>query len=152
MARVTAWPAMHSQRIRIRERSRCPRRGGRIASPCLAAATALPRRPLTAIASPIAAMAAPTPIPTLERPMIAQLRPIALCLVAAALALGIASCAQKDAVGGPFQLVDQDGRKVDQSILKGKWTAVFFGYTYCPDVCPATLQTLGSAQERLGPK
>src|SRR5262249_17004505 len=36
-------------------------------------------------------------------------------------------------VGGPFQLVDQDGRRVDQTILKGKWTAVFFGYTYCPE-------------------
>jgi len=54
------------------------------------------------------------------------------------------------AVGGPFQLVDQDGRTVDQSILQGRWTAMFFGYTYCPDVCPATLSALKVVKERLG--
>jgi protein SCO1/2 len=56
------------------------------------------------------------------------------------------------AVGGPFQLIDQNGRLVDQHALDGKWTAVFFGYTYCPDVCPTTLTTLGRAQALLGPK
>jgi protein SCO1/2 len=56
------------------------------------------------------------------------------------------------AVGGPFQLVDQDGRAVDQSLLQGKWSAVFFGYTYCPDVCPTTLQALAQAQTLLGDK
>ena len=55
-------------------------------------------------------------------------------------------------VGGPFQLVDQDGRSVDQSILKGKWTAVFFGFTYCPDICPTTLQTLAAAEQEMGAK
>lgn len=53
-------------------------------------------------------------------------------------------------VGGPFRLVDQDGRAVDESILKGRWTAVFFGYTFCPDVCPATLQSLAAARAALG--
>lgn len=53
-------------------------------------------------------------------------------------------------IGGPFQLVDQDGRRVDQAMLKGKWTAVFFGFTYCPDICPTTLQTLGAATGLLG--
>lgn len=55
-------------------------------------------------------------------------------------------------VGGPFKLVDQDGKPVDEKILKGKWTAVFFGFTYCPDVCPTTMQVLASAQQQLGPK
>jgi protein SCO1/2 len=55
-------------------------------------------------------------------------------------------------IGGPFQLVDQNGRAVDQAILKGKWSAVFFGYTYCPDVCPTTLQTLATAEQGLGPQ
>ncbi len=55
-------------------------------------------------------------------------------------------------LGGPFRMVDQDGRAVDQSILNGRWSAVFFGYTYCPDVCPATLQALGQASKRLGDK
>lgn len=55
-------------------------------------------------------------------------------------------------VGGPFQLVDQDGKAVDQTVLDGKWNAVFFGYTYCPDVCPLTLTTLASAQKQMGPR
>ncbi len=55
-------------------------------------------------------------------------------------------------VGGDFHMIDQDGRPVDQSILNGRWSAVFFGYTYCPDVCPATLQALGQAARRLGAK
>jgi protein SCO1/2 len=57
---------------------------------------------------------------------------------------------QTAAVGGPFQLVDQTGRTVDQSVLKGKWSAVFFGYTDCPDVCPTTLFSLGQAEKLLG--
>ena len=55
-------------------------------------------------------------------------------------------------VGGPFQLVDQNGKPVDEKILKGKWSAVFFGFTYCPDVCQTTMQVLGAAQQQLGPK
>jgi protein SCO1/2 len=57
-----------------------------------------------------------------------------------------------DVVGGPFQLVDQNGRQVDQTALKGKWSVVFFGYTYCPDVCPTTMQALRTAVDQLGPK
>ena len=52
-------------------------------------------------------------------------------------------------IGGPFHLIDQDGRPADQHILDGKWSAVFFGYTYCPDTCPATLQALGAAARQL---
>ncbi len=55
-------------------------------------------------------------------------------------------------VGGPFQLVDQIGKPVDESILKGKWSVVFFGFTYCPDVCPGTLQALTAATDQLGSK
>jgi protein SCO1/2 len=54
-------------------------------------------------------------------------------------------------IGGAFQLVDHNGKPADESILTGKWSAVFFGYTYCPDVCPATLQALGQAAMRLTP-
>jgi len=53
-------------------------------------------------------------------------------------------------VGGPFQLVDQNGQAVDQTLLDGKWTLVFFGFTYCPDFCPTTLAALASVQQRLG--
>ena len=55
-------------------------------------------------------------------------------------------------VGGPFQLVDHDGRPVDQTMLDGKWSLVFFGFTYCPDYCPTTLQALDATRERLGDK
>ena len=54
------------------------------------------------------------------------------------------------AVGGPFQLVDQNGRAVDQTILNGKWSLVFFGFTYCPDYCPTTLATLAAVEHELG--
>lgn len=54
--------------------------------------------------------------------------------------------------GQPFTLVDQNGRPVTQDILKGKWTAVFFGYTWCPDFCPLSLQALAKVQKELGPK
>jgi protein SCO1/2 len=55
-------------------------------------------------------------------------------------------------VGGSFQLVDQNGRSVDQSMLQGRWSAVFFGFTHCPDFCPATLQALKAAEDELGRK
>lgn len=55
-------------------------------------------------------------------------------------------------VGGPFRLVDQDARPVDETLLRGRWSAIFFGYTYCPDVCPATLTALKVVKDRLGPK
>jgi len=53
-------------------------------------------------------------------------------------------------IGGPFKMVDQNGRPVDERVLLGKWSAVFFGYTYCPDTCPATLSALAATQARLG--
>jgi protein SCO1/2 len=59
---------------------------------------------------------------------------------------------QTAAVGGPFQLVDQTGRSVDEDVLKGKWSAVFFGFTHCPDICPTTLFELGEVEKQLGPQ
>jgi protein SCO1 len=82
-------------------------------------------------------------------------------LLAAAPGLALSACAPRAASsaqaqgaepGGPFALVNQDGRAVDQSVLKGKWSVVFFGYTFCPDYCPTTLTTLGNAMDQLGPK
>ncbi len=54
------------------------------------------------------------------------------------------------AIGGPFHLTSQSGTQVDERILKGKWTAVYFGYTSCPDVCPTTLTNLAQAIDALG--
>ena len=55
-------------------------------------------------------------------------------------------------VGGDFKLVNQDGRPVDQTMLNGKWSLVFFGFTYCPEFCPTTLAELAAVQQRLGDK
>jgi len=59
---------------------------------------------------------------------------------------------QTAAVGGPFQLTDTNGRTVDQSVLEGKWSVVFFGFTHCPDICPTTLFELGQVEPLLGAK
>jgi len=53
-------------------------------------------------------------------------------------------------VGGPFQLVNQDGQAVDQTMLNGKWSLVFFGFTYCPDFCPTTLTALEATKQQMG--
>lgn len=50
-----------------------------------------------------------------------------------------------DVVGGPFQLTAQDGRTLTEKDFAGKKALVFFGYTYCPDICPITLFNLGKA-------
>jgi protein SCO1/2 len=91
--------------------------------------------------------------------MIRRLAWLGLALaVVAAIAIGLVAYRPKGgpdagqvAIGGPFQLVDQAGAPVDQHVLDGKWSAVFFGYTYCPDVCPTTLTALGRAVDALGP-
>ena len=57
-----------------------------------------------------------------------------------------------DGPGGPFQLVDQNGAPTTEAALKGHWSVVFFGYTYCPDICPGTLQNLTLVKDRLGAK
>ena len=55
------------------------------------------------------------------------------------------------AVGGPFALVDTGGRTVTEATYRGRWMLVYFGYTFCPDVCPTELQTMANALDALGP-
>jgi cytochrome oxidase Cu insertion factor (SCO1/SenC/PrrC family) len=55
-------------------------------------------------------------------------------------------------VGGPFSLTDQDGRKVTDKDFRGHYMLVFFGYTYCPDLCPTELQVMSAALDNLGAK
>jgi protein SCO1/2 len=52
-------------------------------------------------------------------------------------------------IGGPFQLTDQDGKAFGDTALAGKYRIMYFGYTYCPDVCPTTAQTIGAAMRKL---
>jgi protein SCO1/2 len=54
-------------------------------------------------------------------------------------------------IGGPFTLVDQTGKTVTDQDFRGKFMLVFFGYTFCPDVCPTELNTIGAAMDKLGP-
>jgi protein SCO1 len=51
-------------------------------------------------------------------------------------------------IGAPFTLTDQDGKKVRWEDFKGKYRLVYFGYTYCPDVCPVDLQRIMQAFAR----
>lgn len=55
------------------------------------------------------------------------------------------------AIGGPFTLVDTDNRPVTERSLLGRPTAIFFGFTFCPEVCPTTLTELTAALKALGP-
>jgi len=52
-------------------------------------------------------------------------------------------------IGGPFQLIDQDGKAITDKAFAGKYRIMYFGYTYCPDVCPTTAQTIGAAMRLL---
>ncbi|WP_237477999.1 SCO family protein [Lichenibacterium dinghuense] len=54
-------------------------------------------------------------------------------------------------IGGPFALVDGDGRPVTEASFAGEPTLVFFGYTHCPDVCPTTLDAISQTLTALGP-
>jgi protein SCO1/2 len=55
-------------------------------------------------------------------------------------------------IGGPFTLTDQDGKRRTQADLRGRFLLIYFGYSFCPDVCPTTLAEMGAALDRLGPK
>lgn len=54
-------------------------------------------------------------------------------------------------IGGPFQLVDTNGQPVTDKSLLGKPTAIFFGFTYCPEVCPTTMAEMTAWLKALGP-
>jgi protein SCO1 len=54
-------------------------------------------------------------------------------------------------IGGPFKLIDQDGRTVTDQDLKGRPFLVFFGFTHCPDICPSALFEISQIMRALGP-
>jgi cytochrome oxidase Cu insertion factor (SCO1/SenC/PrrC family) len=55
-------------------------------------------------------------------------------------------------VGGPFVLQDGNGKQVTDRDFRGKYMLVYFGYTFCPDVCPTTLNEVSEALDHLGAK
>jgi protein SCO1 len=65
---------------------------------------------------------------------------------------GAAGTALAGVIGGPFQLLDQNGKTVTDADLKGKWSLIYFGYTHCPDACPTSLNEIAIALSELGPK
>jgi protein SCO1 len=55
-------------------------------------------------------------------------------------------------LGGPFTLTDQNGMQRSDTDFRGKYMLIFFGYTYCPDVCPTTLAVMSAALDMMGPR
>ena len=56
----------------------------------------------------------------------------------------------KARVGGPFTLINQDGETVSEETFRGKYMLIYFGFTFCPDVCPTELGVMSAALDRLG--
>jgi cytochrome oxidase Cu insertion factor (SCO1/SenC/PrrC family) len=55
-------------------------------------------------------------------------------------------------VGGPFTLTDHTGKRVTDQDFRGRFMMVFFGFTFCPDVCPTALQVMAAALDKIGSK
>jgi protein SCO1/2 len=84
--------------------------------------------------------------------------PALLALLVAA-AVPLAGCGQSQCkvkgdsavpVGGAFELTDQHGKAVTDETLKGKYRIVYFGFTFCPDICPTELANITAALDQLG--
>lgn len=60
--------------------------------------------------------------------------------------------AQDVKIGGPFALIDQDGRAVTDADFRGRPMLVYFGLTYCPDICPTDLALIAETMAQLGPQ
>ncbi|MFA5954963.1 SCO family protein [Hyphomicrobium sp.] len=63
---------------------------------------------------------------------------------------GQATVTGRPMVGGPFSLIDNTGKRVTDKDYLGRYMLVFFGYTNCPDICPAGLQVMSAALDKLG--
>jgi cytochrome oxidase Cu insertion factor (SCO1/SenC/PrrC family) len=53
-------------------------------------------------------------------------------------------------VGGPFDLIDQDGHARSDKDFRGRFMLIYFGYSFCPDVCPTTLGVVAQALDKMG--
>jgi protein SCO1/2 len=58
----------------------------------------------------------------------------------------------KALIGGPFTLIDQHGKTVTDRDFRGRYMLIFFGFTHCPDICPAELQVIAASLDELGSK
>ncbi len=82
---------------------------------------------------------------------------LALCTLAVVVATLVTSVWSNQApapalltFGGPFTVIDTETRAVSQADLIGRPTVLYFGYTYCPEVCPTTLLMLTTAMKQMG--
>jgi|ERR1051326_1896666 protein SCO1/2 len=81
---------------------------------------------------------------------LAVIAAIALAAASFTGAARAASAAPAPILSGHFELETLDGRTVTEADYRGKWLLIYFGYTYCPDVCPTVLNEMGTALGELG--
>lgn len=76
---------------------------------------------------------------------------LVLCLAVILMLIGNPGTGMQSSIGGPFRLVDQDGRTITERDFAGKPFLIFFGFTHCPDVCPTALFDISEVMRALGP-
>lgn len=97
------------------------------------------------------------------KPSSRRILPLVVGVVAALLLVGAAAiywvgnpgqstATQAASIGGPFTLTNTQGKSVTNADFQGRYMLVYFGYTFCPDVCPTTLNDVAQALDKLGPK
>lgn len=74
----------------------------------------------------------------------------AAAVVAGVLYLTMSPERARAAIGGPFRLTSQTGEIIDSESLKGRPYAIFFGFTYCPEICPTTMMDMAHLIDKLG--
>lgn len=91
------------------------------------------------------------------RPVLAAIAGMALCASASAGtampdegAVGTVGGPMQGEIGGPFTLVDHNGNTVTDADFRGRFMLIYFGYTFCPDVCPTSTVMMAHALEELG--
>lgn len=62
----------------------------------------------------------------------------------------VANVSGKALIGGPFTMTDHTGKQVTEKDFRGRYMLIFFGFTNCPDICPAELQVMSAAMDELG--
>ena len=97
----------------------------------------------------------------MQKPPASSRRPVIFGVITLLLALAIGAYAMLSTrqlpigsgvalVGGPFTMVNQKGETVTDKNFLGKPMLLFFGFTYCPDICPTELQVMAAALDELG--
>jgi cytochrome oxidase Cu insertion factor (SCO1/SenC/PrrC family) len=92
-----------------------------------------------------------TPLALVAAAALAGLVLAAVLVLATGGVTGTASSNGRADIGGTFSLVTHEGKPVTEQDFRGQYTLYFFGYTFCPDICPGELQTISAALDKLGP-